>query len=371
MPKINEIKKRITISDVAEAAGVTKSTVSLALADKGNFSPKTRSAIKRVARRLNYEPNPHARRLSTRRFDKTVALFTLSLDLSVATKKLQLLQSLLVSAGFEAPLHASGCGVHATPPEQMTLMKTLCRQQPRAIVCNVHNLVPDVLSELERYQSEGGYVVCYDYYADLAVDKVLFDREDNTYQAVRHLLELGHRDIAIATSGGPVGARLAGFLRALEEFGIVPRDEWLMGSEVIDNVGIHSGLYELGGVRLAADFLKLKKRPTAVCLLDDYTAVGFAAELGRAGVRVPQDVSVVGHDDSPIARYGHLLLTTVTHPVAEIANNVMELLQSRMDGYEGPPREITVRGKLVVRQSTMPCNGLPNTETQTPIPIGV
>lgn len=346
--------KRVTIQDVAAAAGVTKSTVSLALAGKGNFSPETRRAIELAAKRLKYKPSPLARRLSTGRYDKTIALFTLRLDLSVGTKKLQLLQNQLAAAGFETPLYTPGSAFGGNAPDQTVLIKSICEQQPRAIICNIYGLSADALSELQRYQDEGGVLVCYDDVTDLMVDSVIFDREDNTYQAVRHLLELGHRDIGMACSGGLGGVRYKGFERAMKEFNLKPRPEWLLGGEVVDDAGLYSGLYEEGGVRLAQLFLKLKKRPTAVCLMDDSAAVGFAAELERAGVHVPEEVSIVGHDNLPIARFGSLPLTTVTHPVEKITSGVVELLQARLQGDDGPPRKITIRGELVIRQSTMP-----------------
>lgn len=346
--------KRVTIQDVAAAAGVTKSTVSLALAGKGNFSPETRQAIQLAAERLKYKPNPLARRLSTGRDDRTVALFTLRLDLSVGTKKLQLLQNQLAADGFEAPLYTPGSEFGSDAPEILTLIKSICQQQPRAMICNIHGLSSVALKELQRYQDEGGLLVCYDDRTDLMVDSVVFDREDNTYQAVRHLLELGHRDIGMACSSGLRGERYQGFERAMKEFDLRPRREWLLGSEVVDDAGLYSGLYVEGGVRLAQLFLKLKKRPTAVCLMDDSAAVGFAAELERAGVRVPEEVSVIGHDNLPIAQYGPLPLTTVTHPVEDIVANVLELLQSRLQGYDGPPRKIIIRGELIVRESTRP-----------------
>jgi LacI family transcriptional regulator len=371
MSKPSGIKKRITISDVAEAAGVTKSTVSLSLAGKGNFSPQTRLAIKRAARRLNYEPNPHARRLSIGHFDKTIALLTMGLDLSVGTKKLQLIQGLLVAAGFEAPLYVSAYGSGTTGHEKLDLIKGVCRSQPRAIICNSHQIPVEAWPIFESYQEAGGTVICYDDPTDFAADKVLFDREENTYQATKHLLELGHRDIALAASTGPSGDRLNGFLRALAEFDVEPHDEWLLGKNIIDDAGFLSGIYEEGGARQAVEFLKLRRRPTAVCLLDDHAAVGFAAELERSGLRVPEDVSVVGHDDLPIARYGHLPLTTATHPVEEIAHSVVDLLTSRLNGYDGPPREITIRGKLVVRQSAVPLSAATNEKRKAPVLAGV
>jgi LacI family purine nucleotide synthesis repressor len=168
------------------------------------------------------------------------------------------------------------------------------------------------------------------------------------------LLELGHCDIGMACSSGLRGERYEGFERAMKEFDLKPRREWLLGSDVIDDTGLYSGLYVEGGVRLAQLFLKLKKRPTAVCLMDDSAAVGFAAELERAGVHVPGDVSVIGHDNLPIAQYGPLPLTTVTHPVDAIVEKVVELLHSRLEGYDGPPRKVVIRGELIVRESTRP-----------------
>jgi DNA-binding LacI/PurR family transcriptional regulator len=343
-------KKRTTIEDVAAAVGVTKSTVSLVLANKGKASEARRQEIWRVARKMNYEPNPHAQRLVTGRSDNTIALFTLSLDLNVGTKKLQFLHSLLLSAGFEVPIYA--CGDKSQASEQVPLMKMLRLQRPRAIVLNTSGLVPETVELVERYQEEGGLVVSYDSPLELDCDQVIFDREDNTYQAVRYLLDLGHRDIALAEFEGAVNTdRFRGFKSALNEFGVEPNPDWMLDRERQEDAELFSNSYELSGVHMARYFLELSPRPTAVCLMDDYTAIGFVAELERLGVRVPNDVSIVSHDNSPIAYCGHLQLTTVAYPVKEIATAAFELLDHRLHFPDSPMRQVTIQGELKVRQS--------------------
>ena len=336
--------KTVTIQDVARAVGVAKSTASAALNDKYGVAPGTREAVLQAARELGFEVNPLAQRLAHGRSDNTIGLFCRDLDVGVGTRKINRIQQLLAEQGFDVPIHA--CGYHgADAAMQSELMSNLRRQKPRAIVGAVGGLHADVLAQLERYQSEGGLVVCYDHAAPLGCDQVVFDREDNVYRSARHLLELGHREIGLFIHGrngiADNAPRVAGFRRALREYNAPCRDEWLFDG----------ALYEEGGAQMAARFLALPQRPTAMCIVNDYAAVAFISQLLEAGVRVPQDVSVVGHDNVAGAPYAAVPITSVSHPVEEIAAQVVELLSSRLEGFEGGPRRVTVRGELVVRRS--------------------
>jgi DNA-binding LacI/PurR family transcriptional regulator len=93
-------------------------------------------------------------------------------------------------------------------------------------------------------------------------------------------------------------------------------------------------------------------RPTGLCIVNDRAAQAFIVGAEELGLRVPEDVSVVGQDDLPPARFGRVPLTTVTHPVAAIADLMLALLRQRLAGYDGPPRREVVRGELVARSST-------------------
>lgn len=345
-----------TLSDVAAAVGMHKSTVSLALSGKGNLSAATRARVCAMARALGYAPNPVARRLATGGGSDQVCLFTGVLDLGLSTEKLLLIQQALSARGLEVPVHIGSEPRPGEAPVQASEVRQLCRQRPRAVVCASHRVEAAVFDELARYQEEGGVLVCYDNPVPLPCDQVLFDREESAYLAARYLLERGHRrlgfGISIAPPGmeprhHPIDARLRGFTRALREFGAPMRPEWLFRTAV----------YERGGAELAGAFLRLPERPTGLCLVNDYLALAFMVEILRAGLEVPRDVSIVGHDNQPVAEYCPVPLTSLTHPAAEIASQVVTLLCDRLEGRlapEAPPRAVRVTGELVERASVGP-----------------
>ncbi|HEX8552335.1 MAG TPA: LacI family DNA-binding transcriptional regulator, partial [Abditibacteriaceae bacterium] len=328
-----------------ERAGVTTATVSFTLSGKRNASPKTKDAIFKAAHELGYVPNPHAQRLANGGCDKTIGLLW-DIDLGVSTEQISFIQHRLDEAGFVGELHITPSYVSNVARQQAQVVSTLCRQEPRAIIVRTFELEEPALMQLQRYAQEGGTVVCYGHRGSGFFDHVVFDKAKNVYQAARHLLDLGHRNIGFSLHAEEVNADdvgIIGFRRALAEANVPVREEWLWAN----------CSYEEAGARLAKTFLGLKERPTAICIINDVTASTFVAQLNRKGVKVPEDVSVVGYDDAPAARYGLVPLTTISHPIAGIARPILKMLLSRLDGsYDGPARCIEVKGELVVREST-------------------
>ena len=344
-------RRSVTILDVAAALGMHKSTVSLALSGRGNVSQSTRLKVMEVAREMGYEPNPLAQRLASGSRNSMVFVCSGGLDLGLATEKILLIQAELGKMALEVPIYtfpeSSGEGTRS----QADQIRSLCRQQPRALVCATHSLASGVFDELRHYRDRGGIVVCYDFPVPIDCDQVVFDRFENAYRGARHLIERGHKDIGFGLSypsrwgagdvTGIQGERLAGFARALKESGLPWREEWVFR---------HS-TYELGGAEMAEHFLGMKARPTGLCIVNDYVSLAFMGELARNGVRVPEDVSIVGHDNQPVAAYCPTPLTSISHPAEEIAMAVVELLARRLDGDIGPARKMVLKGSLVERQS--------------------
>ncbi len=341
----------VTLEDVAQIVGVTPMTVSRALHNTGRVAERTREAVREAAEQLGYEPNRDAQRLAGGRDQRTIAILPSGLDYDVTLRKVARIQQQLSLRGYSVPINALGAFSQPEAREQTSQLREQRRQKPRAIVCKFGVLHPDAQEEVRHYHGEGGIVISFNDPADGDWDQVLFDREDNSYQAARHLLELGHRDLgfwASSTSRRTVGPRLQGFRRALREFGVAERAEWEFGG------GYHLE-NERSGATLAAQILALPNRPTGMCIVNDSAAQACVAELVRGGLSVPDDISVVSHDDLPIARYSAIPLTAVSHPIEETARAIVEMLCERIEcGFDGPPRRLTLCGQLSVRQSTGP-----------------
>lgn len=377
---VARVRRPATLKDLAGALGIHKSTVSLALSGKGTIAPETRERVLSAARELGYQPNLIAQRLAGANASTTVCLFSGVLDVGLATEKILAVQRVLNSHGLEVPIYTCGDaptsskserGEDDVPDAQAAQVRQLCRQRPRALVCATSHVQESVFRELGEYQESGGWVVAYDTPVPYACDQVVFDREDNAYRAARYLLEQGHRRIGLGisqvsphvledaqTKAGfddkgvvtdPNVYRIRGFRRALAEFGESLRPQWFFRNPA----------YEKGGAEMARQFLQMPpgERPTAIAVVNDYVAFAFMTELIRAGVRVPEELSLIGHDDQPIAAYCPVPLTAVSQPVEQIAQSVADLLLDRLTERAGPevaPRTEIIKGTLSVRGSVAP-----------------
>jgi DNA-binding LacI/PurR family transcriptional regulator len=163
--------------------------------------------------------------------------------------------------------------------------------------------------------------------------------------ATRHLIELGHRRVAII--GGPEQlwssrARLAGYRAALEAAGLPPAGELIRRDDFCTE----------GGRRQARELLALAQPPTAIVAGNDPQAFGVLQALGERGLRAPDDVSVVGFDDVPVASWATPALTTIRQPLAAMAATAFRMLHARPSA--GEPHHIELATTLVIRESTGP-----------------
>jgi DNA-binding LacI/PurR family transcriptional regulator len=337
-------RRTVTLRDVAALAGIDKATASRALSGKGYMSPQTRDAALKAAQELGFQPDVHAQRLANGRNHNIIALFPAG-DMGVSTQQAWFIEHRLDELGFEVEIHSTPRWVSHFEDKQVALVNKVRRQRPGAILFE-SQLSARALDELRLFIEEGGIVVNYGSLVELSCDQVLFDMKARAYQAARHLLELGHREIGFCFHG-PIdnnAPEMIGFLRALEEFDVVLNEQWLFCG----------GNYEEGGARLAKAFLSWSKRPTALCIINDVSASVLLNVLFQRGLSVPKDVSVVGFDDVLAARYALVPLSTVTYPLEESGTRIVEFTQSRFKGYDGLPRQHTVESELIIRSSSAP-----------------
>lgn len=358
--------KLVTLQDIADALGIHRTTVSKAMTGRYPVSPALRQKILDYANEVGYEPDVGAQRLrlSSREKSHLICLCSGYLTASYGSMtmdKMVRIQKALFEMGFEVPFNTAAKFSGESADAQISLFRHLRRQRPQAIICAAHYFQDAAIAELEHYQREGGIVVAFDLPISLDCDQVLFDRTDNAYQAARYLLERGHRYLGIAM-GHLVGPRdsklnttqnqrIPGYHKALREWSDAT------GEQLLEPWVFEVPDVEDGGVVLARHYMELKHRPSALCIVNDHVTLAFMSELLRLGVRIPQDVSIVGQSNQFLAAHLTVPLTSVTQPVEEIVQATLARLLSRLQGDTSPSQTIAIRGELIERQSVVTLTG--------------
>ena len=343
---MDQVTRRVTIADVAEKAGVSKTAVSFAFNTPDRLNRDTASRILDVAQELGYRPDPVARMLTQRR---TGALGVLTpQDLSVIFTNPFFGA---FSAGIAGVAEEHGYGLHFISP----LHGSLSRAIHRATVDGVVAIgLTDDHPEIDEIRRAGLPMVLVDSNTTGHVASVDIDDEGGARLAAEHVLELGHRDVAILAIDGPrslpneegsvVSRRLRGYRSTLAEAGIdVAADEIATGPASIE-----------GGRAAFARLWATDRRPTAVLAMSDAMAIGAIHAIRERGRSVPGDISVVGFDDVDLAASTDPPLTTVHQPVRGKGETAVRLLLSVIEGRDAAPGHQRLETRLVVRSSTGP-----------------
>ncbi|GGV63428.1 MULTISPECIES: LacI family DNA-binding transcriptional regulator [Streptomyces] len=326
-----------TIRDVAARAGVSKSLVSLVLRGSGSVRPEKRQAVLAAVEELGYRPNAAARSLSERR-TRTVGVLLDDLRNPWFVDLLDGLTERLHDAGLRVLL---GDGrLDERLGEDLTRTFTELRvdgvvavgtlQDPQALRAAAGR-VPVVVAGAREPELPG-------------VDVVTGDDELGARLATEHLIRLGHRRIAHITGRGAVGAlRRRGFETAMRAHG-------LADAALVEN----GDLTEEGGHRAAVRLLGRTPRPTAVFAANDITCVGALSAAAESGLAVPRELSLVGYDNTSLARLRHLSLTTVDPSGHEVGLRAARRLLDRIQDPDRPGTVELTRPVLRERGSTAP-----------------
>ncbi|MCI0582399.1 MAG: LacI family transcriptional regulator [Chloroflexi bacterium] len=326
---------------MASRAGVSRTTVSLVLNDRGESIPETtRRRVFEAARELGYHPDHSARGLAGGR-SQTLALVLRQTPEQVAgdallAETLRGLATAARSASFRVLVEPLGPG-EATYGELV--------RSGRADGAVVSGPLFDD-PELADLVAEGFPIVIQGHLPGASAPSVDIDNEASARLAVDHLLELGHRRIACITNAAltytAAADRLAGYREALAAAG-VPADPDL----------VDEGAFEAASGHRAMTRILQRGRPEAVFVASDVVALGAIGALREAGLRVPDDVSVVGFDDVPLAAYFDPPLTSIRVPAHDLGLAAGNALLDRIAGRDVPARTL-LPTELIVRASTAP-----------------
>jgi DNA-binding LacI/PurR family transcriptional regulator len=335
---------KVTLEEVAQAAGVSRATASRVLTSDPRVSPTARRAVERSARKLGYVPNHAGRALATGRSDAIALVVfeptTLLFSDSFFPRLIGGLTDVLTACDSQLILLAPQTALETDRVERYVaaghvdgvLLISLPNSHPlpgRLAARGVPFVIGGRSSEVGQYNH-------------VDVDNVV-----GAAHAVAHLVAGGRRVIATVTGPKDVPAgqdRLRGYQEALQAAGL-PADDAL----------IEAGDFTREGGARAMRFL-LIKRPhlDAVFVASDLMAVGALQALAEAGRRVPDDVAVVGYDDDPVAATLHPPLTSVRQPIEEIGQEMGRLLMDTIHSPDRPPRKVLLTTRLEVRLSSAP-----------------
>lgn len=327
------------IYKIAEIVGVSPATVSRALSNKGYVSIATKEKILKVARELNYIPNSVARNLRKRR-TLTLGVLIPNLENPFYPSFVRGIQDLAEENNFIVAIF----NTDSRGDKELYYLRIIEERQFEGVIVGREGWSLDGNKYLEYLKKKGIVVVSIGNRIE-SVDRVLVDTESGAYQATLHLLRSGYTKIAFI--GAPLSknigiGRLRGYKKALLEWGIVPKEEYI----------VEGDLTETSGYTITRNLLNLVNRPDAILAVNDIVAIGSILAARELNVKIPDELGIVGFDNIRESALIIPSLTTVSQPSYEIGKYACEMFIRRRSNPELPLQSITLLPRLVIREST-------------------
>jgi LacI family transcriptional regulator len=331
------MSKAVTIHDIAREAGVSPSTVSRVLNGTVPVAEDKRAAVLAVVERRNFRPNVVARGLA-RGTTGAIGVLTQAISSQFYGEILYGIEQGLRGSAY----HAVFASANWQRDEELAALELLIDRRVDAMVV-LGGLVPD--ERLRRVAAETPLVVVGRSVEGIEPHCLRVDDEQGAYTATRYLIDLGHRRIAHITGAlfhQDARDRLAGYNRALEAAGL-PADPQLI---------IEGDYTERSGLLAGQALISRGSLFTAIFAANDQMAYGVRLALFRHGLRVPDDVSLVGFDDLIGSNYAIPPLTTMRQPTADLGRLAAQSVLAQLDGR--PPGLVSPAVELVIRESAAP-----------------
>ncbi|MFP3126389.1 LacI family transcriptional regulator [Ectobacillus funiculus] len=330
------MKPTITIYDVAEKAGVSISTVSKVLNETGSIAEKTRQKVRETMRDLNYQPSVAA---SVKKRIQTIGLLIPSIANPFMAEVARSIEDHVKKFGFSLMV----CSTDNNLENEIEYISILKQKYVDGIIIATGLKNHKVIRELMN--AELPVVLLSRDIPSLAIDTVLVDDFLGGYEATQYLMGLGHRKIAMVTESmnlSVVRARVQGYRQALEEAGLEYDENLVLLNNSTFDAGKHA----------TQELLDVSEPPTAIFASTEFLAIGAVKSARELGLHVPEDLSIVGFDDTILATVCDPPLTTIAQPIQEMGKRVVELLVDEIERPKEIKQRIVLSPKLVVREST-------------------
>lgn len=328
-----------TVQDVAREADVSTATVSRVFSGSAKVNEATTDRVLEAAKKLNYRPSRVARRLRVKNADSMV--------LGLIVTDLQNPFFSEIARGVEDVAYQSKNGVMVCnsdedPEKESFYLDTLLDEQVAGLIMAPTSGNKEYLSRIVKQNIP---VVLVDRLIDgLNVDTVTVDNIGGSYQAVKRLLELGHRRIGIICGIKGVYTtqqRFGGYRKALEEYGI----------EIEDELVVYKDSKEEGGITGTRELLSLNEPPTAIFSTNNLMTLGCFEEMYQQDIKVPDEIAIIGFDDMSWASALNPPLTAVRQPSYQLGSTATELLLKRLKHPSRTVSNVRLHSELIIRES--------------------
>ncbi|MGQ9632523.1 MAG: LacI family DNA-binding transcriptional regulator [bacterium] len=333
-----ERKLGVTIKDIAERAGVSANTVSRALNNRPEISEETKRRILKIAEEAGYIPNSLARGLVSRR-TKTIGVTVGDNRNPFFAGIVKAIEDRARERGYNIIL----CNTDEECDREKEAIRLLREKMVDGLLITPVDRRGEYIRELKRAGTP--FVLISRYLDDIETDYVINDNVNGAYQAVKYLIERGHKRIGLIAGPpqiSPATDRFKGYRKALDESGI-GFDESLVKW---NNVKIEDGQ------RSAKELLEMEGRPTAIFAFSDFVALGALRAIRDAKLKIPRDIGLVGYDDVEFSEFLEVPLTTVHQPRARMGIVATDILIDKIEGKgPGGAQQVVIQPELVVRES--------------------
>ena len=364
----------VTLRDIAERCQVSKSTVAQALRGQSRLAPATVARVLAVANEMGYDPSFHegARRLALRKHGREMINHLVALFFP--QEYLRIPFFLETFRGIADVLGAAGFGVcvgHVTGTHAdgslLPFPQVMRRGDLDGVIAPGSTLAQGLLDELRASAGFGNRPVVSLFDATAACSNAVADTPGGVREAMRHLLQLGHRHVLWVyyhiTEQGPAPVdRYLAACRAMEEFGLAPARHLHLFPFIAEWVNPHTAHHDLAELEAGeaepahplVEYLETHPEITAILAINDAFALHAWDTLHHAGYAIPEDISIVGFDDTDPMRdaHGTNLLTTVRCPLETLGREAGRLLLARITGEAVGEENVLLPTELVVRRST-------------------
>lgn len=324
------------IQDVAQKAGVSVATVSRVFNNPSTVAKKTKLRVDQAINELNYEPSVLGRNLRNSE-SKLLLVLIPSISNPFYTEIINGIEDTAIGLGYNILL----CETDSNPQRESIYFNLIRNRLADGIISMDPTVNKTKLNELaDQYP----IVQCSEYDEDAKISYVTINNELAAYHAVKHLIKIGQKKIALINSDEKflyARERRAGYQKAMTEFGLTIEPEWVYNTDSLD--------FE-DGKRAMRWLLDLPVRPTAVFAVSDILAIGALKEINMTGLKIPEDVALIGFDKIAFSNMTHPTLTTIAQPMYEMGCTSANMIVKKIKGKE--VESIILDHELVIREST-------------------